>query len=94
MMTRIPASAARERFAEVVNDVAFREERVVLHRHGKDVAAIVSMSDLRLLEGIENERDLKAARKALRERQPRLEWSSVKQKLDTASRPRRRAKAS
>src|SRR6266540_2046433 len=38
-MTRLPTTEARIRFADVVNDVAFRGERVVLQRHGKDIAA-------------------------------------------------------
>ena len=48
-MTRLPASQAREQLSEILNRVSVRGERVILHRHGKDVAAVVSMEDLRRL---------------------------------------------
>ncbi len=67
IMVRVNASDARHEFADVVNRAAYRGERIVLHRRGKDVAAIISLEDLELLEQLEDEKDLKAARVALRE---------------------------
>ena len=81
-MTRLAASEARHQFAEVVNQVAFGGERIVLHRHGKDVAALVPVADLELLEQLENLMDLDAARKALREKGGRVKWSKLKKELD------------
>ena len=66
-MTRMNASEARHEFAEVLNRAAYRGERIVLHRRGKDVAAIISLEDLELLERLEDEQDVKAAKAALRE---------------------------
>ncbi len=80
-MARLPASDARESFSEVVNQVAFGGERVVLHRHGKDVAAIVSVSDLQFLEAVEDKLDLEAARKALSEKEPPVAWKKLKREL-------------
>jgi prevent-host-death family protein len=45
-MRRLSAGSARERFAEIVADAAFGEKRTVITRHGKEVAAIVPISDL------------------------------------------------
>ena len=81
-MSRLAASAARLQFSEIVNQVAFGGERVVLHRHGKDVAAIVSVADLQLLEQLENRVDLDAARAALHEKAPRVAWTKLKKELD------------
>ncbi len=67
VMTRLKASDARHEFADVLNRVAYRGERIVLHRRGKDVAAIVSLEDLQILEELEDARDLKDARAALKE---------------------------
>jgi hypothetical protein len=47
--------------------VAFGKERVVLRRRGKEVAALVPMDDLRLLEDLEDRIDLADARAALAE---------------------------
>lgn len=66
-MARINTSDARHEFADVINRVAYRGERIVLHRRGRDVAAIISLDDLELLERLEDENDVKAAKAALRE---------------------------
>lgn len=47
-MTRMSASEAKDGFAETLNRVAYSNERVLVERHGKDVAAIISIEDLRL----------------------------------------------
>ncbi len=66
-MVHLPASKAREGFADTINRVAFGKERVVLRRRGKDIAALVPMADLRLLEELEDRIDLVDARAALAE---------------------------
>lgn len=65
---RMRASIARDSFADTVNRVAYRGERIVLERHGKPVAALVSLDDLELLGRLEDDADVEAARKAHRER--------------------------
>ena len=45
-MVRMNTSDVRHEFAEVINRAAYRGERIVLHRRGKDVAAIISLEDL------------------------------------------------
>ncbi len=80
-MTRIPASEARLQFADVLNKVAFGGERILLHRHGKDVAAIVPVEDLRLIEHLEKRMDLDEARAALEEKAPRIRWNKLKKDL-------------
>ena len=58
----------RENLAEIINRVAYGGERAVLKRRGKGVAAVVSIEDLALLEALENDADVKAARKARKEK--------------------------
>ncbi|HRP07793.1 MAG TPA: type II toxin-antitoxin system Phd/YefM family antitoxin [Gemmatimonadales bacterium] len=53
MPSTISISRAREFLADLVVEVAYRGERVVLTRHGKPVAALVSVEDL---EELENEK--------------------------------------
>ena len=67
-MTRLSASAVREDFSETLNRVAYKGERIVLERRGKDVAALVPLEDLALLEDLEDRIDLEAARRALKEK--------------------------
>ena len=60
--------------------VAYKGERSVLERCGKDVAALVSLEDLALLNELEARIDIEAARKAL-EGPGSIPWEEVKQRL-------------
>lgn len=66
-MTRITATQARALFSEIVNRAAFGGERIVIHRQNHDVAAVISLEDLALLEALENHIDVLEAKAALRE---------------------------
>ncbi len=63
--TPMPISDARKDFADVTNRVAYGHERVVLTRHGRQIAAVIPARDLELLEALEEHIDLAEARKAL-----------------------------
>ena len=67
-MVHIPVSEFKNEISETLNRVVYTGERVLLQRHGKDVAALVSMNELKLIEEIEqieDETDLKEALKIL-----------------------------
>jgi mRNA-degrading endonuclease RelE of RelBE toxin-antitoxin system len=55
----------RAGFADAINRAAFGNERVLLRRRGRAVAAVVPIDDLRLLEALEDRIDLLDARAAL-----------------------------
>lgn len=55
----------REEFADAINRAGFGNERVLLRRRGRAVAAVVPINDLRLLEALESRIDLVDAREAL-----------------------------
>ena len=79
-MTRLPASKARQAFADTLNRVVYRGERIVLVRRGKDLAAIVPIDDLDLIRELEDRIDLRRARKALKEKGD-ISWRKVKTRL-------------
>ncbi len=68
IMVQVGIAEIRDNLAEALNKVAYAGERVILARRGKGVAALVSMEDLELLEKMEDEADLKAAKKARKEK--------------------------
>jgi antitoxin (DNA-binding transcriptional repressor) of toxin-antitoxin stability system len=84
IMTRLAASRAREDFTDTLKKVG-EGERIVLHRGKKDVAAIVPLKDLRLLEQIEDRMDLDDARKALaastKKREKPILWEKARRRL-------------
>ena len=50
-LTNLPLASLRSDLSDVVTRVQYERERVVIARHGKAVAAIISMNDLeRLLQ--------------------------------------------
>jgi prevent-host-death family protein len=80
-MDRLNISEAREDFAETVNRVAYRGERIILHRREKDIVAIVPIEDLSLLEEMEDRVDIEAAREALAESDERIPYNQVRKEL-------------
>ena len=67
MATTISTAEARKNFADVVNKVAYGKEPIVLTRRGQEVAALVSIDELELLQQIEDRIDIEDAKKALAE---------------------------
>lgn len=68
-MVHIPVSEFKNEISETINRVVYAGERVLLQRHGKDVAALVSMEELKILEEIEeleDQIDLKEALSVLK----------------------------
>ena len=58
---------AKNRFSELLRRTEYGGERVIVERHGKAVAVIVSTDDLRRLEAIEDAEDVRDAEQALKE---------------------------
>ena len=67
MVTTITTAEARKNFADIVNKVAYGKEPIVLTRRGQEVAALVSIDELELLQQIEDYIDIEDAKKALAE---------------------------
>ncbi|HVP53566.1 MAG TPA: type II toxin-antitoxin system Phd/YefM family antitoxin [Candidatus Eisenbacteria bacterium] len=80
MPPKLTASSARQNFSDMVNRAAYGGERIIVHRRKKPVAAVVPIQDLELIERIEDEIDLAAARRALKE-PGTIPWETVRKKL-------------
>src|SRR5215510_2823150 len=66
-MATMTVAEAKNRFSDVLRRAEYGGERVIVERHGKPVAAIVSTDDLRRLETADNAADLRDAQVALSE---------------------------
>ncbi len=82
-MVKIEATKARSGFSELLSTVKYGSSRVLIERRGKEMAALIPVEDLRLLEILEDQIDLEAARKALANPKNRLRVSlrEVKRRL-------------
>lgn len=81
-MTRLTVSAVREALSDTLNRVAFGGERIVIHRHDKDVAVLIGAEDYARLRELENAAYLAAARRAVVESSGEVSWEEVKDNRD------------
>ena len=82
-MAYVTASKARRDFADILSRVAFGKERIVVHRHGKKLVAVIPIEDLELLGAIENRLDVEDARVVLAEMEGTGEVFTTLEQLKT-----------
>ena len=82
MINKITTAEARKNFADVVNNVAYGKDTVVLTRRGKELAALVSIEDLQLLQQIEDNQDIEDAWNVKDEPGKNIKLSDLKRELD------------
>ncbi len=81
MLNKITTAEARKQFANIINQVAFGDESFVLTRRGEPIAAIVSISELKLLQELEDQIDIADAWKAKTEIGEPIPWNDLKKEL-------------
>jgi len=67
-MNSITISEARENLAKIGKRILLRGDRVIVTRRGKKLFALVPVEDAEFLERREDESDLRAIRRARREK--------------------------
>ena len=84
-MTRLASGRVRQEFSETINRVAYGRERIILHRRGKSLAALIPLEDLKLLEALEDRLDIEEADRILAEakvkREKPIAWERAKKRL-------------
>lgn len=89
-MRRLNISEVRSDFAETINQVSYGKERLIVERRGKDLAAIIPVEDLKLLERLieeeEDRLDLEEVEKALAESNERIPYEKVRKELGLTKR--------
>jgi prevent-host-death family protein len=85
-MNPITMADLRRDLARVVNSVAFGDERFIVERHGKPVAAVVPLGDLELIEKLEDRLLAEKCERILAD--PEEEWIPWEQaKAEMAAEP-------
>jgi prevent-host-death family protein len=83
-MDSVTVGDARKNLAELLNRVAYGKERVIVTRHGKEVAAIVPMEELGVIDRLRSVLRSRAVKAALEDVEVRggVAWDSLKDDLD------------
>jgi prevent-host-death family protein len=81
MARQVSARHARVGLAEAISRVVSGGERTVIRRNGKEVAAVVSVQDLRTLEALEDRLDLEDARQIMKKPGRLIPWEKIKSDL-------------
>ena len=86
MPEAISTAEARHQFSAVLNRAAYGHEHVILTRRGKEIAAVIPIEHLRLLEDaiekLEDEMDLKEALRVLADEDAEfVDWEEAKRAL-------------
>lgn len=76
-MVEISVTEARDELGELVNRARYSDERIVLTRHGKAVAALVPVDLLREVEAAEDAADVEAARAAAADGEPAVPHARI-----------------
>jgi len=63
----ISIAELRARLGDLVSRVSYKHDRVVITKHGKPVAALISASDMEKFEELEDWNDIQAAKAGLRD---------------------------
>lgn len=66
-MRSLTVAKAKDQFSDLLRRAEHGGERLIIHRHGKPVAALLPMRDLERIEALEDEEDLRDARAAIAE---------------------------
>jgi prevent-host-death family protein len=67
MPTKISTADARKNLSNIVNRVSFGKEPIILTRRGEEIAALIGMDELKLLQEIEDHIDISDAIKAIKD---------------------------
>ena len=81
----ISLAELRAQLGEMVSRVSYKHDRVVITKHGKPVAALISADDLEFFERLEDRIDAAAARRADAETRKSggpIPWETVKRELN------------
>ena len=84
-MARSATQKRQETFSHSLTRVVMKRERVVVHRRGKAVAALVPLEDLALLEELEDRADVQEAARRLADANDKaIPYEQIRQELGLA----------
>jgi len=83
VMIRVNSAEAKRQLGQILARTARTKRRVMVTSRGKDMAAVVPIEDVQLLEEIEDRLDLDEARAALAgaKRDGTVTWKKIKRDL-------------
>jgi len=65
-MTKVSMTKARRNFTDIANRVMYGNERICVQKNNKTALAIVPIEDVEILEALEDQIDVQAAKAAIK----------------------------
>jgi prevent-host-death family protein len=65
-MTKVSMTKARRDFTDIVERVMYGDERICIQKNNKAALALVPVEDLEILEALEDQIDVQAAKAAIK----------------------------
>jgi len=65
-MTKVSMTKARQDFTNIANRVMFGDERICIQKNNKAAFALVPVEDVQILEALEDQIDVQAAKAAIK----------------------------
>ncbi|MCJ7673765.1 MAG: type II toxin-antitoxin system Phd/YefM family antitoxin [Sedimentisphaerales bacterium] len=65
-MTKVSMTKARQDFTNIANRVMFGDERICIEKNNKAAFALVPVEDVEILEALEDQIDVQAAKAAIK----------------------------
>ncbi|WP_266366383.1 type II toxin-antitoxin system Phd/YefM family antitoxin [Tellurirhabdus rosea] len=80
-MTTVSAQEARKQFSDIISKAAFGHDPVIITRQGKEIAAIISMEELKRFQELEDHFDVLEAEKRLANPENFIPWEEARKTL-------------
>jgi len=87
MLNKISSAEAGRNFSGIIERVISEKEAVILTKEGREVAAVISIEDMRLLREIEDRIDIEDAWRARSEPGEDIPWEKLREELYLVTRP-------
>lgn len=82
MSAKVTTAEARKNFSELINNVAYGQNSVIVTRRGKDLAAVIPIADLKKLEELEEKLDIIEAWEIKKQRGKNIKLADLKKELN------------
>ena len=88
--TEINVSSVRQNLSKIIDGIRVGGERIIVTQHGRPVAAVIDVEDLKLLQILEDRMDVAEARRRMKEPTDKVSLEELRSRSFLEDKPHRR----